>query len=132
MPHLIDKETGLCSICQRLQIAAIREGKKYKRQAYDIRKLAIDNITNKNDPNYKAIVDRHYVKYKDSFDQYNSYRKSSIKYGLRPTFTKKISFDNSLVNEQLSNDHDFESKSYKGSRYSGSNNYRETLRKVEF
>lgn len=132
MPHIIDKETGLCSICQRLQIAAIKEGKKYKRQAYDVRKLAIESITNKNDPNYKFIVDRHYVKYKDSFDHYNSIRKSSIKYGLRPTFTKKISFDNNLVNEKLENNSDFESRSNLGSRYSSSNNYRESLRKVNF
>lgn len=68
MPHLIDKETGLCVVCNRLEIAAIKEGKKYKRQVYDVRKLAIDKITNKDDPNYKTIIDRHYVKYKDTLD----------------------------------------------------------------
>jgi hypothetical protein len=61
MPHLIDKETGLCEICNRLEIAAIKEGKKYKRKNYDIRKHAITNLTHKDDPEYRKITDRHYV-----------------------------------------------------------------------
>ena len=88
MPHLIDKETGLCTICKRLEIAAIREGKKFKRHVYDVRKLAIDNLTSKEDPNYKTIVDRHYVKYKDPF--YEKNKSSSLRSILRPTFTHKI------------------------------------------
>ncbi|RNA44763.1 hypothetical protein BpHYR1_048026 [Brachionus plicatilis] len=134
MPHLIDRETGLCSVCQRLQIAAIKEGKKFKRQTYDVRKLAIDNLTSKSDPNYKAIIDRHYVKYKDSFDEYKSaHRKSSIEYGLRPTFTKKISFDNSLAYDELSDDDDdsdFDLRSRQASRLRNKHDYREVLRKV--
>jgi hypothetical protein len=67
MPHVIDKETGLCVVCKRLDIAAIKEAKKYKRQNYDIRKMAIDNMIDKKDPNYRIVTDRHYVKYNDSF-----------------------------------------------------------------
>jgi hypothetical protein len=69
MPHVIDKDTGLCIVCNRLEIAAIKEGQKYKRQQYDVRKLAIDRITDKQDPNYRAITNRHYVKYRDSLDE---------------------------------------------------------------
>lgn len=62
MPHLKDRETGLCLICHRNQIAAIKESQKFKRNNYEIRKFAIDNFLNKDDPNYRAIVDRHYVR----------------------------------------------------------------------
>jgi hypothetical protein len=65
MPHLKDKETGLCLICHRNQIAAIKENQKFKRNDYEIRKFAINCLINKDDPknpNYRAIVDRHYVK----------------------------------------------------------------------
>ena len=63
---------GLCVVCNRLEIAAIKEGKKYKRQNYDVRKLAMEKTTNRNDPNYRAIMDRHYVSL-DKNDR--SYRK---------------------------------------------------------
>lgn len=136
MPHLIDRETGLCSVCQRLQIAAIKEGKKYKRQTYDVRKLAIHNLTSKSDPNYKTIIDRHYVKYKDSFDEYkNAHRKSSIEYGLRPTFMKKLSLDNGLVYGDLSEESDNYEKDQRltqRSKHRNNYDYREVLRKVIF
>ena len=61
MPHIIDKETGLCTICQRNEVAAIREGRKYRRQNYDVRKLTLDVITDKNERNYRKIVERHYL-----------------------------------------------------------------------
>jgi hypothetical protein len=62
MPHLIDKETGLCVVCQRHDIAAIKEGQKFKRKEFDIRKLAIECMSDRNDPNYKEILDRYYIK----------------------------------------------------------------------
>ncbi|CAF0882411.1 unnamed protein product [Brachionus calyciflorus] len=138
MPHLIDKETGLCSVCKRLEIAAIKEGKKYKRQTYDVRKLAIDNLTSKDDPNYKAIIDRHYVKYKDSFDEPIKHRKNVY----QSTYTKRLSFDNNLVYEELLGDEEDEdeyelisSRQDHSSRLevnsrNNNNDYREVLRKV--
>lgn len=62
MPHLIDKETGLCVVCQRQDYAAIQEGKKFGRKNYDVRQLALDVITNKDDPHYREILERHYIK----------------------------------------------------------------------
>lgn len=61
MPHLIDRETGLCQICKKGEIAAIKEGRKFKRQTYDIRKAAVESMTHKEDPNYHLITDRHYI-----------------------------------------------------------------------
>ena len=69
MPHLIDKETGLCVVCQRLELAAIREGKKYKRQNYDLRKFTIEETFDPKDPHYRDILNRHYVKYDEYIDQ---------------------------------------------------------------
>ena len=66
MPHVIDRETGLCSICKKSEIAAIKEGRKFKRHSYDVRKAAVQAMTTKYDPNYHSITDRHYVTYDDS------------------------------------------------------------------
>ena len=61
-------------MCRRLDIAAIKEGKKYKRQNYDVRKLAVEKKTDRNDPNYRNITDRHYVSLDTKKDD-QSYRK---------------------------------------------------------
>lgn len=66
MPHIIDRETGLCTICKKAEIAAIKEGRKFKRNSYDVRKAAVERMTNKTDPNYHSITDRHYVTYDDA------------------------------------------------------------------
>lgn len=76
MPHVIDRETGLCSVCKRREIAAIKEGRKYNRLNYDVRKTVIENITHKSDPNYRAITDRHYIKYNDNQTYSSSPRES--------------------------------------------------------
>ena len=65
MPHVIDPDTGLCVICKKGDIAAIKEGRKFKRDHYDIRKAEVERVTNVNDPNYHTITDRHYVTYDD-------------------------------------------------------------------
>ena len=65
MPHLIDKESGLCTICQRLDFAAYREGKKYKRLYYDVRKYSLNEITDPSDPLYRRICNHHYIKRND-------------------------------------------------------------------
>ena len=65
MVHLIDKTTGLCVVCQRQDLAVSTEAKKFGRQNYDLRQLAIDVITDKNDPKYREILDRHYLKPSD-------------------------------------------------------------------
>ena len=69
MPHLIDRETGLCIVCQRNELAAIKEGKKYKRQQYDLRKFTVEETFDPKDPNYREILNRHYVKYDEYMDQ---------------------------------------------------------------
>lgn len=66
MPHVLDPETGLCQICKKGEIAAIKEGRKFKRDHYDIRKAAVERVTDTKDPNYHAITDRHYVTYDGS------------------------------------------------------------------
>jgi hypothetical protein len=65
MPHLIDKESGLCTICQRLNFAAYKEGKKYKRLYYDVRKFSLDEITDPSDPIYRRVCNHHYIKRND-------------------------------------------------------------------
>ena len=62
MPHIYDKATGLCLVSDRAELAAIREGKKFKRNNYDLRKTAIDQMTDREDPNYRNIINRHYVR----------------------------------------------------------------------
>ena len=65
MPHLIDKDTVLCLVCQRLELAALKERSKFKRIKYDVRQFYIDQITDKSDPNYRRIVNNHYVQMDD-------------------------------------------------------------------
>ena len=109
MPHVVDKETGLCIVCNRLEIAAIKEGKKYKRQQYDVRKLAIDRITDKQDPNYRAITNRHYVKYRDSLDESKELHKDAYYLTFDPTaqrrntFTKKLPINHAIIEERFNN-----------------------------
>jgi hypothetical protein len=71
MGHIKDKETGLCIVCDRLKIAAYNEGKKYRRQSYDIRQIALDRKELKSDPNYRTIIDRHKIDYKTSLNDNN-------------------------------------------------------------
>lgn len=66
MPHILDPETGLCQICKKGEIAAIKESRKFKRDSYDVRKAAVERLTQKTDPNYHTITDRHYVKYDET------------------------------------------------------------------
>jgi hypothetical protein len=75
----------LCVICNRLEIAAIKEGKKYRRQDYDVRKLALENITHKEDPEYRKYTDRHYVKYRNTLDESKN-NKKEICINLKFTF----------------------------------------------
>lgn len=78
MPHVLDPDTGLCTICKKSQIALIKESQKYKRQQYDIRKAAVNQMTRQQDPNYHQITDRHYIKYNDKpKDNYTSFSKKS-------------------------------------------------------
>jgi hypothetical protein len=103
MPHLIDKETGLCIVCKRNEISAIKEGKKYKRQNYDLRKVAIEKITNTQDPNYRAILDRHKVQYEDTLDE--SQKRKPL-YNLsnsrrRASFIKNHALNAEITNEEI-------------------------------
>ena len=68
MPHLIDEETGLCTVCQRLQIAAIKESSKFNRPKYNSRKESFRIISNKlkkycNDPSLIRVVSNNYAEY---------------------------------------------------------------------
>jgi hypothetical protein len=107
MPHVIDKDTGLCIVCNRLEIAAIKEGKKFKRQQYDVRKLAIDRITDQSDPNYRTITNRHYVKYRDTLDETREAHKDAYYLTYDPevhrrnTFTKKLPVNHAIIEEKF-------------------------------
>lgn len=69
MPHhLIDDITGLCTVCQRLKIAAIKESSKYNRPKYNSRKESFTIISNKlkkhcNDPSLIRVVSNNYAEY---------------------------------------------------------------------
>ena len=61
MPHLIDKETGLCIICQRLKLAAIKEANKYKKLDYEARKKTVEKLQKfVKDPAYKRVINNNY------------------------------------------------------------------------
>ena len=71
MPHLIDKETGLCQVCQRLKLAGVRDMKVHKRLNYEARKKAVEKIaTTIKDPRYKRIVNNNYVHYDTQKNNY--------------------------------------------------------------
>ena len=80
MPHIYDKATGLCLVCDRAEIAAIREGKKFKRNNYDLRKTVINQLTDREDPNYRNIINRHYVRDNDNNHANNNSNNPKSKY----------------------------------------------------
>jgi hypothetical protein len=91
MPHLIDKDTGLCLVCQRLEIAALKERSKFKRIKYDVRQFYIDQITNKSDPNRRRIVNNQYVYMSD-----NKYEKLQRLH----SSSSSINSNNSILRDQ--------------------------------
>lgn len=96
MPHVIDPETGLCVICRKGDIAAIKEGRKFKRDHYDIRKAEVERVTNTNDPNYHTITDRHYVTYDDQTSprrSQNARRASKSPFTSRQSIIEYADFD---------------------------------------
>ena len=71
MPHLIDHETGLCQVCQRLKLANVRDMKMHKRLGYEARKKAVAKIqTTLKDPRYQRIVNNNYVHYDTAKNNY--------------------------------------------------------------
>ena len=68
MPHLIDEKTGLCTVCQRLHIAAIKESQRFNRPQYNSRKESFKKISDKlkkhcNDPSLIRVVSNNYAEY---------------------------------------------------------------------
>ncbi len=71
MPHLIDHETGLCEVCQRLKLANVRDMKVHKRLGFEARKKAVEKIkTTLKDPRHQRIVNNNYVHYETTKHNY--------------------------------------------------------------
>ena len=62
MPHLIDKNTGICVICNRKDFTELGDDK-----SFDLRELAIDCINDTDDSKYRALLEHYYLKPKNSF-----------------------------------------------------------------
>jgi len=71
MPHLIDHETGLCEVCQRLKLANVRDMKVHKRLGFEARRKAVEKIkTTLRDPRHQRIVNNNYVHYEATKHNY--------------------------------------------------------------
>ena len=103
--HLIDDETGLCTVCQRLKIAAIKESSKYNRPKYNSRKESFTIISNKlrkhcNDPSLIRVVSNNYAEYanKDNnfYDMGDEHQNITITRRAKEKVDTSIKYSNQL------------------------------------
>ena len=96
MPHLIDEETGLCMVCQRLKLAAVKESQRFNRPNYNARKESVKKISDKlkkycNDPSLIRVVSNNYVQYANKDNNYFDFGSEHRTVTVTKRATEKIS-----------------------------------------